>query len=271
MGIDNDLSRDGIDGNTAVFVTESAPNTDEAVAGTLVLRSTIAGLDGRFFFSGDEAVLNAFSWAEVRTPTLNSMDVTVYDAHTGERLDRQVVNDGVLRSVIPGVDVAINQRMDVQVLWDAELKSFTFNSDFGINTSHVHVVDNSLTLMVGANPGQTIDAIVGAMTRESLELDKLLLVDRDVAEESVVRIDNAIDKVNSTRAAIGAYMSRLDTTMNILDITAENLTAAESRIRDLDMAKEMTTYTKNNILVQAATAMLAQANAAPQGVLQLLK
>ncbi len=260
-----------MDGNAAVFVSQSWTTSDEAVEGTIVLRSTIPSLDGRFFFSGDEDILNAFSWAEVRAADRNSIDVTGYDAHSGQRLDRQVVNDGVLRSAIPGVDVAINQKKDVQVQWDDVLKSYTFTSDFGIDVSYVHVAANPLTLMVGANPGQTINAIVGEITRGSLELDKLLLVDRDVAEEGIVRIDSAIDKVNSQRARIGAYMSRLDTTMNILDITAENLTAAESRIRDLDMAKQTTDFTRDQILVQAATAMLAQANVLPQSVLSLLQ
>ena len=84
-------------------------------------------------------------------------------------------------------------------------------------------------------------------------------------------MNDAINKVSTQRANLGAYQNRLQHKINNLDTSAENLQAAESRIRDLDMAKEMTTYTKNSILVQASTAMLAQANAAPQGVLQLLQ
>ena len=81
----------------------------------------------------------------------------------------------------------------------------------------------------------------------------------------------AINTVSSTRGDLGAIQNRLEHTINNLSVTTENMTAAESRIRDTDMADEMMAYTKNNILVQAAQAMLAQANQVPQGVLQLLQ
>jgi flagellin len=91
------------------------------------------------------------------------------------------------------------------------------------------------------------------------------------AAKAITTIQSAIDKVSSERSKLGAYGNRLDHTINNLGTSSENLTAAESRIRDVDMAKEMTDFTKNNILSQAAQAMLAQANQQPQGVLQLLR
>ncbi|WP_338122971.1 flagellin [Anoxybacillus flavithermus] len=84
-------------------------------------------------------------------------------------------------------------------------------------------------------------------------------------------LDNAIKQVSDERARLGSYQNRLEHTINNLGTAAENLTAAESRIRDVDMAKEMMEFTKNNILSQAAQAMLAQSNQMPQGVLQLLR
>ncbi|MNJ69803.1 putative flagellin YvzB [compost metagenome] len=80
----------------------------------------------------------------------------------------------------------------------------------------------------------------------------------------------AIDTVSTNRAQLGAYQNRLEHTINSLGVTSENLSAANSRIKDADMATEMTAFTKNQILVQAGTAMLAQANSAPQAVLKLL-
>jgi flagellin len=109
------------------------------------------------------------------------------------------------------------------------------------------------------------------VTRSSLGLDNVLLVDPQVAEESLTQIDYAVDYVNSQRARMGAYINRLDTTISILDITQENLTASESRIRDLDMAAQTADFTRDQVLVQAATAMLAQANTLPQSVLRLLQ
>jgi len=271
MSVDDNVTSSGIDYNTAVYVTNSTPNTDEAVTGTLVLRSTVPSTDGRLFFSGDERVLNAFSWAEVRKADLNSLDVNVYDAHTGRWLDHKVVNDNVLRSSIPGVNVLIDGGNDVKVEWNPTTKTFDFTSDFGKALANVHVAASPMTLQVGANIGQTLDAIVGEVTRYGLELDKLLMVSRDAAEEALVRVDKAIGTVSSQRARIGAYISRLTTTMNILDITQENMTASESRIRDLDMAQETIKFTKDQMLVQAATSMLAQANQLPQTVLVLLR
>jgi len=93
----------------------------------------------------------------------------------------------------------------------------------------------------------------------------------EAASQAVTAINNAIEKVSSERSMLGATQNRLEHTIKNLDTSAENLQAAESRIRDVDMAKEMMEFTKNNILQQAATAMLAQANQAPQGVLQLLR
>ncbi len=91
------------------------------------------------------------------------------------------------------------------------------------------------------------------------------------AASSTSTIETAINSINTQRSTLGALQNRLESTIRNVDTTAENLQAAESRIRDVDMAKEMMTFTKNNILQQAATAMLAQANQAPQGVLQLLR
>jgi flagellin len=93
----------------------------------------------------------------------------------------------------------------------------------------------------------------------------------DASEATLTNIENAIESIGTARASLGAYQNRLEHTVNNLGTTTENLTAAESRIRDVDMAKEMMEFTKNNILNQAATAMLAQANQAPQSVLSLLQ
>ncbi|WP_312430321.1 flagellin N-terminal helical domain-containing protein [Lacrimispora sp.] len=95
--------------------------------------------------------------------------------------------------------------------------------------------------------------------------------DTTKAAATISKVKDAINYVSSIRGKLGAYQNRLEHTVNNLGATAENMTAAESRIRDVDMAKEMMSYTKNNILVQASQAMLAQANQLPQGVLQLLQ
>lgn len=116
-----------------------------------------------------------------------------------------------------------------------------------------------------------ITVSVDAMDAKSLGIGDISVADQDDAADAVELIKTAINKVSSTRGNLGAIQNRLEHTINNLSVTAENITAAESRIRDVDMADEMMAYTKNNILVQSSQAMLAQANQLPQGVLQLLQ
>jgi flagellin len=94
---------------------------------------------------------------------------------------------------------------------------------------------------------------------------------QEEADAAITKINTALETVSNQRSELGAVQNRLEHTVNNLGASAENLTAAESRVRDVDMAKEMMAFTKNNILTQAAQAMLAQANQQPQGVLQLLR
>jgi len=105
----------------------------------------------------------------------------------------------------------------------------------------------------------------------AVTIGKIDLTSADSARHAISVAQAAIDMVSSMRSDFGAMQNRLDHTINNLSVQEENITAAESRIRDVDMAKEMMAYTKNNILVQSAQAMLAQANQVPQGVLQLLQ
>lgn len=134
-------------------------------------------------------------------------------------------------------------------------------------------VGGGLELQVGDTneAHQKVTVKVGNMDSASLGIDKISIANQDSAGEAIKAIKDAINSVSSTRGDLGAIQNRLEHTINNLGVTAENMTAAESRIRDVDMAKEMMEFTKNNILSQAATSMLAQANQTPQGVLQLLQ
>ena len=109
------------------------------------------------------------------------------------------------------------------------------------------------------------------MSSKGLGLEKLDITTEENAGASLDKINAAINTVSSPRASMGALQNRLEHTINNLDVSVENLSAANSRIRDTDMAKEMMNYTKMNVLVQSAQAMLAQANQQPQSVLQLLQ
>ncbi len=129
-----------------------------------------------------------------------------------------------------------------------------------------------LTLQIGdtADPYNQMSVIVGDMHTKALGIDGLDIGDQDGAAAAIETIRDAINNVSSVRGDLGAIQNRLEHTQNNLSVMAENIQDAESTIRDTDVAEEMMSYVKNNILVQSAQAMLAQANQVPQGVLQLL-
>ena len=146
-------------------------------------------------------------------------------------------------------------------------KEATFTSRASVET----YTDNTLSFQIGANSSQTMNVDINDMRAAALHVDDINVSSAASAQASISAINKAIEVVSAQRSKLGAFQNRLEHTINNLGASQENLTAAESRIRDVDMAKEMMEFTKNNILSQAAQAMLAQANQQPQGVLQLLR
>ncbi|MDR3312501.1 MAG: flagellin [Spirochaetaceae bacterium] len=138
-------------------------------------------------------------------------------------------------------------------------------------------VTASMWLHVGANMDQRVQVFIGTMTASALGLrnfDSQQILTLETPEESnraIGTLDEAIKRLNKQRADLGGYQNRLEYTIKGVDIAAENLQASESRIRDTNMAKQMVDFTKNQVLVQSGTAMLAQANAQSQNVLSLLR
>ena len=138
----------------------------------------------------------------------------------------------------------------------------------------MNLLDGTFTgknLQVGSMSGQKISISIKNMNASTLKVEGLKVSSFSSAGKAMASIQNAIQMVSDQRSALGAIQNRLEHTINNLDTTSENTQAAESRIRDVDMAKEMVEYSKNNILAQAGQSMLAQANQATQGVLSLLQ
>ena len=152
---------------------------------------------------------------------------------------------------------------------NADTISVTITATYLANTA----ADAAITLSIeekSAVAGLATDA--GTITINVLaQGEGISVMNQADAEKAITKIQSALDRVSSQRANLGAVQNRLEHTINNLGTSSENLTAAESRIRDVDMAEEMMEFTKNNIISQAATAMLAQANSMPQQVLQLLQ
>ncbi|MCO4783913.1 MAG: hypothetical protein KC646_16410 [Candidatus Cloacimonetes bacterium] len=157
----------------------------------------------------------------------------------------------------------------------------TMLSTFGIDGSQasqgsgktkyaLHISDRSFSLQIGANQNQTLESSIANFSAEALGLNGLDVTSFPAAVRALGAIDNAVNLVSSERSKLGSLQNRLTSTINNLTVTSTNLQAAESRIRDVDIAEETVNFTRNQILIQAGTAQLAQANALPQQALQLL-
>lgn len=163
---------------------------------------------------------------------------------------------------------------DRQALQDEvkQLLSEIDNIATSTNFNGINLLDSntSVTFQIGVEAANTLTVSMATMTASALGIDAIDISSQAGAQDALSLIKSAIVQVSQHRGKLGAVQNRLEHTINNLGVTAENLSASESRIRNADMAKEMTEFTRNQILVQAGTAMLAQANAMPQGVLKLL-
>ncbi len=196
--------------------------------------------------------------------------------------------------VVQAGNTGTNEEADLQAIQDEigqlqeELTGIANRTEFNgktlLNGDFDADSDNSLVFQIGANATQQISVNIENMDAASLGTDDTLniasinvtgFVDNAADEaggfdETLAIVDAALQQVSDQRSALGSVQNRLEHTIRNLDNSSENLQAAESRIRDVDMAKEMMEFTKNNILSQASQSMLAQANQLPQSVLQLL-
>ncbi|HIZ89770.1 MAG TPA: flagellin [Candidatus Mucispirillum faecigallinarum] len=262
------VSQEGVANSDSYKATAS---TNEAVPGTFVIQTAALGIDSELVFTGDQNLMNALGLATIQKGVNSSIDVTVTDAHSGKFVGSDNINDGKARNIIEGIDITIEQDAGVEPVWNDNTKSFEFNATNEVSTAYLHVVDNRTELQIGANEGQTLNISVGQLDTTGLEIDDVYVMDMELSQRSITKIDKALEILSATRATVGAQMNRLEYTISNLDTARENLTAAESRIRDLDIAEETTNLTKNQILVQSATSMVAQANKIPQQALALLQ
>lgn len=145
------------------------------------------------------------------------------------------------------------------------------NSSEGVEATITVLDAGPMSLHIGANEDQTMLVRIPKVTPETLGIDTVNVCTTEGAEKAITAISDAITMVSSYRAKLGAYQNRLEYAISNLDTTGENMTEALSRIEDVDMAAEMSTYTQYNVLTQAGTSMLAQANQRPQNILQLLQ
>ncbi len=262
------VSQEGVANSGA---NKATAGTNESVPGTFVIQTAALGKDSELVFTADQNIMNALGLNTIQTGKNSSIDVTVTDAHSGKFIGSDNVNDGKARNIIDGMDITIEQDAGIEPIWNDSTKSFEFRSTDEVSTAYLHVVDNRTELQIGANEGQTLNISVSQLDTTGLEIDDVYVMDMELSQRSITKLDRALEILTATRATVGAQMNRLEYTINNLETARENLTAAESRIRDLDIAEETTNLTKNQILVQSATSMVAQANKIPQQALALLQ
>ena len=254
-------------GTFAQYVTTTVDNTALATSGTFVLSSAIAGNDGKITVVAGEQLLNAFGFTEYQAAVENTFTVSV--SKGGQTIASGVKVEG---NNLIGI---IHENVDIKFASDANIEVTYADGEFQIAegdaySTKVHLADNTQVFQIGANELQNMGAAIGSMDSEALGVKGILVTDAFSAGQAITKIDEAISRVSAQRSSLGAVQNRLEHTINNLGVAAENITASESRIRDVDMAAEMMEFTKLNILTQASTAMLAQANTQPQSVLQLI-
>ena len=171
--------------------------------------------------------------------------------------------------------LAASDRANIKLELDqlsSELDRISTNTEFNKTTLlNGGSIQTGLNIQIGANAGQGMTVTINKMDSTCLSVNAIAVSSATTACTSLGSIDAAIASVSTERAKIGAYVNRLEHTIANLGVSSENLQAAESRIRDLDMAQEVSIMTRNQILTQSGTAMLSQANQAPQSVLSLLR
>ena len=223
---------------------------------------------------------------------LNDNDVLTIDGKKIEIKDATDENTikASLEKVLKDYDIQVdNNKKDITLTQKVEENKggmkYTLNNGVetnatvdqaGITGREQQLSEGKVSVQVGANANQSMSIEIGDMRAEALGIkdadgDTLSIKTAKEANEAITAFDAALNAVSSQRANLGAVQNRLEYTISNLDNTAENLTSAESTLRDVDMAKEMMEYSKNNILNQAAQAMISQANQQPQNVLQLLR
>jgi flagellin len=258
---------------------DTKENSLFSVPGTIIIQSAVPGKGGALNFIGDDAIINSLGLSTIRASVETKFLATIMNAHDESIIIAENVEfeGNLLVGILhPNVDVEISSTTSLvaTMAGDGTIEWEKMTDDDGEDvkeSTYIHLADRSMVFHVGANSLQDVNAAIGNMSSSALGLDGLLVTTNPLANKAIRTLDLAIDKVSYARSKLGAVQNRLDHTVSNLTEMQHNLTAALSRIQDADMAKEMTEFTKNNIILQAATAMLAQANQLPQNVLQLLR
>lgn len=252
-------------------VTKGTTNYNgSTVNATSTLKATINGVDLKVTIGTSIVTGSTMESAATTIQTALSTAIATYNSNAG--LTKGM--DGFI------ADATVTVSDDGRFVVGNETAAITFKDydgnttakDLGVSQAQTETNGNGgVTFQIGANKGQTMNFGIGDMRSTALGISSVDISTAAGAQTAMKTVDSAISKVSAQRAKLGAVQNRLEHTINNLTTSSENLQSAESRVRDLDMSKEMVKFSKNQIISQAGTSMLAQANQSPQNVLQLLR
>lgn len=243
------------------------------VPGTMILQSALTGKDGELSFIGSQKLMDALGLEVVQESSQNIQTITAKDNLTGVISGERVTSNSRVTDVIPGVDLIVDTRTGVDAYYNTGTGKIDFKPSSRLENQNLnlHIVDARTEIQIGTEKGEKLDVSLPALNTAALGIGNTNINTQNDAQRAITEIDNALTKVVSTRAKIGAYINRLNSTINTLATAEENTTSSESRIRDTDIARETTAMTTAQVAYQANIAILAQANQIPAIALSLLK
>ena len=267
--------------NNTEFNTQKLLNGSKSGNAGDIVREEVAAKQGEFKIELDAALVDGSKLTiDGKIIKFEAGDIasnTTLQTKLEQELDGYTVDVSTNKKIITLTQDVGSDKDEIKVALNGGKTGFkaTVKTD-GVTHRDEETSEGKVSVQVGANANQSMTIEIGDMRAQALNIvnDKgrgLSVETAENANKAITAFDEALNAVSSQRANLGAVQNRLEYTISNLDNTAENLTSAESTLRDVDMAKEMMEYSKNNILNQAAQAMISQANQQPQNVLQLLR
>ncbi len=243
------------------------------VPGTMILQSALTGRDGELSFIGSQKLMDALGLNVVQESSQNMQTITAKDNLTGVLVGERVTSNSRVTDIIPGIDLIVDTRTGVDAYYNLGTGKIDFKPSVRLENQNLnlHIVDARTEIQVGTEKGEKLDVSLPALNTAALGIGNTNINTQNDAQKAITEIDNALTKVVSARAKIGAFVNRLNSTINTLATAEENTTSSESRIRDTDIARETTAMTTAQVAYQANLAILAQANQIPAMALSLLQ
>ena len=238
---------------------------------SLVIRSAIPGKDGELTFSGNDDLISALGLNTIQASSEGEYRISIYDLNSDDVLaSGEMITGNIIKGALRAdIDVEFDPMSGITALWNENTDSYVMSSE-GAYTGDVHLKNSRIIFQAGTNQSENFTVQFGDITSEMLSLDKVNVTTRESAMKSTAILDDAIDTVVRQRTQIVSYSNALEHAVLNLSNSGENLTDAQSRITDADMAKSTMRYIEFQILSRSENAMLAQANQQPEAVYSLL-